>query len=629
MKLKNIKCLLAAAVLCVTGCSGFLDEQSYSKRVQNQFYRNVEELEAGLLGVYAKTHVLFEGSGFIITNVGTDELYAVNASSAAGIADRYQFPADHPSTTNWYKNHYDVIEAANIIIDVAPKVPDISEEDMNRAVAEAKVIRAWCYFRLVQTFGPLVLNLTPTNDVNFRLERKPIQEVYDVIIDDLKFASSEGVLTKDVVTGRINSYVAKGLLAKVYLTLATSMKRNPQPVPEYSTLTYDTQKLLSDSKALCDEIIKYGPYSLQKKYGSIFMLNNKNNSESLWEIQFSSQPGLGSGWSKNFGVQQSGNNAAASVSCVVGNSQYAPLPSFYRSFKLGDTRRTWSIADYRVAYSKSGEVERINSIEGESIDDLGELTCDLNCDDEYLLNASLLSTPATRLRVSKYRWSYGDDPDHFYLETMEFESKNAPNNVIVLRYADILLMRVETDILLNGTADAESVGYMNMLVERARGWNDATNDFYTYDEMKDMVFEKYRQLVADAQTKFDEAQAAYDEEPTDDNLEQLNRAKENLEYAQTELDAKGGRLLEDYDASTLTYDEVLAQRGYELCFEFHRWFDLCRTGRLKSAIDGRIINALTAPKFDLRPDVHYLLPIPTYELDLAEDKTLFYQNYGY
>lgn len=241
----------------------------------------------------------------------------------------------------------------------------------------------------------------------------------------------------------------------------------------------------------------------------------------------------------------------------------------------------------------------------------------------------MLSTSATRLRVSKYRWSYGNDPDNFYLETMEFESTNAPNNVIVLRYADILLMRIETDILLNGTADAKSVEYMNKLIERARGWNEETNSFNTYEEMKANVFAKYEALVDEAQTKVDEAQAAYDQKPNDTNKDALEKAKENLEYAKTELEAKGDRLLEDYDAATLTYDELMAQRGYELCFEFHRWFDLCRTGRLESAIGSRVINVLTAPKFEFKHDVHYLLPIPTYELDLAEDKELFHQNYGY
>lgn len=629
MKLKNIKYLLIAAVFCMTGCAGYLEEQSYSKRVQNQFYDTTEELEAGLLGVYAKTHVLFEGPGFIITNVGTDELYAVNPSSNAGIADRYQFPADHPTTTNWYKNHYDVIEAANIIIDVAPKVSDISEADMNRVIAEAKVIRAWCYFRLVQTFGPLVLNLSPTRDINFKLERKSVQDVYDAIIDDLKFATKDGVLSKDVVPGHINYYVAEGILAKVYLTLATSMKRNPQPLSAYNELNYDTRNLLTEAKKLCDDIIETGPYKLQNKYGSIFMLNNKNNSESLWEIQYSSQPGMGSGWSKNFGVQQSGNSNAASVSCMVGNSTYAPLPSFYRSFKLGDTRRTWSIADYRIAYAKSGEVERINPVNGEPIDDAGVLTCDLNCDDPDLLEASMMSTPATRLRVSKYRWSYGNDPDNFYLETMEFESKNAPNNIIVLRLADVMLMSIEADILLNGIASSTSVDLMNQIIARARGWNDATNAYNTYDEMKALVFAPYEQLVADAQIKVDEAQAAYDTEPTEANRSALEIATENLEYAETELEAKQYRLLEDYTASTLTYDEVLKQRGFELCFEFHRWFDLCRTGQLKNAIDNRKINELSAPKFNFRPEVHYLLPLPVYELDLAEDKDLFYQNYGY
>lgn len=622
MKPRDIKRIFAPAVISVTlllgACGDFLDETSESQRVMNKFYKTTEELEAGLLGVYATAKIVYEGAALGIANVGTDEVYAINASSNMGVADRYLYPASHNTVTQWYQRHFRIIQAANLVIAYAPKVPNIAEKDMNRVIGEAKVIRAWCYFRLVQTFGPVPVELEETTDISFRIRRNPIGEVYAAIIDDLKFAAADGVLTENLTTGHINRWVAKGMLAKVFLTLGTSMTRDPQPLPEYDRLDYDPAELFGECLSLCDEIIASGRYSLCPNYGDIFLLGKKNGPESMWELQYSSTPGLGSNWSKQFGVQQTGNSNAATMSCLVGSSSFAPPPSFYRYFKLGDSRRTWSIADYRVRYDTStGEPLDLAYLRDESISDATSETFNIDTDDPDSLQRSMISIPGNRLRVSKYRWGYGADPSLYWAERLAFEATNCPTNVIVLRYADILLMRIEADMLRNqGVAGDESLKIMNeQLVARARGWNAAAGRYNTEEEMKE-------QVLADARKWLDAATAAYETKPTEATEAALAAARAN--YA-----AKEARCLVDYTAQTLTYDELLTQRACELCFEFHRWYDLCRTGRLHRLAPARVVNPNSIPAINFNFDVNYLMPIPTYELDLAEDKTLFYQNYGY
>ena len=622
MKIREIKLMFVPVVLSVAlslgACADFLEETSESKRVMNNFYKTTEELEAGLLGVYATAKIVYEGAALGVANVGTDEVYAINASSNMGVADRYLYPASHNTVTQWYQRHFKIIQTANIIIDYAPKVPNIAEKDMNRIIGEAKVIRAWCYFRLVQTFGPVPVELKETTDISFRIRRNPIGEVYAAIIDDLKFAAGEGILPENITTGHVNRWVAKGMLAKVYLTLGTSMNRNPQPVPEYDELEYDPAELFGECLTLCDEIIASEKYSLCQTYGDIFLLGKKNGQESMWELQFSSSPGLGSNWSKQFGVQQTGNANAATVSCLVGSSSFAPPPSFYRYFKLGDSRRIWSIADYRVRYDTStGDPLDLAYLKDESISDVTDETFNIDTDDPDSLKRSMISIPGGRLRVSKYRWGYGADPSMYWAETLSFESTNCPNNVIVLRYADILLMRIEADMLRNqGTAGSESLKIMNeQLLARARGWNAAANRYYTVEEMKE-------QALADARKWLDVATANHEKNPTAEMEAELAEARANFA-------AKEARCLVDYTAATLTYDELLTQRACELCFEFHRWFDLCRTGRLHTLAPARVVNPNSIPVINFNFEVNYLMPIPTYELDLAEDKSLFYQNYGY
>ncbi len=462
------------------------------------------------------------------------------------------------------------------------------------------------------------MELKETTDIDFRIRRNPIGEVYAAIIDDLTSAAGEGILPENLTTGHINRWVAKGILAKVYLTLGTSMNRNPQPVAGYDDLEYVPEELFGACRTLCDEIIASGKYALCQIYGDIFLLGKKNGPESMWELQFSSSPGLGSNWSKQFGVQQTGESNASTVSCMVGSSSFAPPPSFYRYFKLGDSRRTWSIADYRVRYDTStGNPLDLAYLSEESISDATDETFNIDTDDPDSLQRSMISIPGGRMRVSKYRWGYGSDPSMYWAETLSFESTNCPNNVIVLRYADILLMRIEADMLCNsGVAGSESLKIMNnQLLARARGWNAEANRYYTVEEMKTSA-------LADARQWLDAATAGHDAKPTADT-------EANLAAARANFAAKEARCLVDYTAETLTYDELLTQRACELCFEFHRWFDLCRTGRLHTLAPARVVNPNSIPVINFNFEVNYLMPIPTYELDLAADKSLFYQNYGY
>ena len=619
MKKINIPTIVALLTgLILSSCTKWLEEESLSQHVMRDFYKTLPELEAGLLGLYADIRSHYNSGAYMVTVAGTDEIYATNPQNNTGVVDRHSYSASNANTTTWYRMNFRTIQRANIVINHAPNVPDISTEDMNRVIGEARAIRAWCYFRLVQTFGPVPLELTETESFNFLLKRNSIQEVYQAIIDDLTFAMTDGVLTTEHDPIHINHWTAKGLLAKVYLTLGTSILRRPQPIPEYRDLPWTPDDVLTHCKELCDDIIENGKYELVDVYGDIFTINKKNGKESLWEIQYSSEPEMGGNWSKQLGVGTINGRNSFTSNGMIGQTFYKPIPGFYRMFKLGDIRRDWSIATYRiVCNSNTGDPESIRFISSETIGSTNEIM-DLDTDDPDLLMRILQSGTAREMGISKYRWGQGADPAQYWAETINYAYDNTPNNIIVLRYADILLMRIEADLLINnGTVSEKSLDLMNnQLLARARGWNTAYNRWNTETEMQEIVLAPY-------QVALDEARKAFENDPSNPELEAA------LTAAQQSYDAKRARTLVNYTTTTLTYEELLSQRACELCFEFHRWFDLVRTGTLHTLVPQRIVDPSFIPPVQLSIDRNYLLPIPTYELDLASDKALFYQNPGY
>ena len=86
-------------------------------------------------------------------------------------------------------------------------------------VGEAKFLRALSYFKLVQVFGDVVINLsdTPSTSDTSILVRQPVANVYnDVIIPDLQDAIA-ALDNSGVSSGRATQIAAQGLLGKVYV----------------------------------------------------------------------------------------------------------------------------------------------------------------------------------------------------------------------------------------------------------------------------------------------------------------------------------------------------------------------------------------------------------------------------
>lgn len=127
---------------------------------------------------------------------------------------------------------YEAIRVCNTFLENAHLVPDLPAWEREQWIAEAKVLKAYYHFALVQMYGPVPIvreNLPVDADVfAVKVEREPVDECFAYIVELLDEACEGDMLPTFVLDpasdyGRITKPIAKSLKAKVLVTAASPL----------------------------------------------------------------------------------------------------------------------------------------------------------------------------------------------------------------------------------------------------------------------------------------------------------------------------------------------------------------------------------------------------------------------
>lgn len=329
--------LLLTVLSTLISCEKMLEESPKSIISPNVFFTTEAQCIQATNGVYSSLTTIFgDESLWALTFSGTD-LFLFNGGSATIKSYQdYTFSASAsaPSYTTWNRC-YEGIKNANMVISKVEKSP-IDPSAKLRLIGEAKYLRALYYYLLTNVFGdvPLWTNELDVSEIS-KLSRTPLNEVRTQIINDL-LAAEKGLswTVTAANVGRVTKGAALGLLAKVYLF----------------------NKEWKNAADIAERIVKEGPYVLLN-YDEIFSETNKNknNKESVFEIQYSRNSATGQNFIVNhfytwFFPTRDGTTATyAGVN--FGTTDLESYPEFYPTTKLanlyepGDKRKDFVIAN--------------------------------------------------------------------------------------------------------------------------------------------------------------------------------------------------------------------------------------------------------------------------------------------
>jgi starch-binding outer membrane protein, SusD/RagB family len=200
--------------LFTSNCKKVLEEHPEAGLVPTYFNSSAGVL-AGITGVYNDIRSYYGTEGFSATMVaGTDEHLA--GASASGI-QFYTYNGLNSNNTGWGTQYTD-INTLNGVIQFAEAVTDTTIR--KQYVAQAKFLRAFNYFYLVQTFGDVPLHVTFITVPSQADSRQPVADVYAQIIKDFTDAANDlpNQPTAPFLGKAATKPVALYYLAKAYLT---------------------------------------------------------------------------------------------------------------------------------------------------------------------------------------------------------------------------------------------------------------------------------------------------------------------------------------------------------------------------------------------------------------------------
>lgn len=263
-RLKKISFVLFATLVLVGCGDSFLNVESRE---------NVEEADSDItytpndfvIGVYGS----FTDFTYAFSWLGVSEIISDNANKGSSpsdtgtdkhLLDNFTFSSTTPSIeavwTEWYKT----IGRASYAISYAQEFEMTDEALRSRLIAEARFLRALCYFNLVRFFGDV-----PIQEQSLTV-RAPKEEVFNYIIADFEYAAAnlpaKGEYPIDEL-GRATSGAANAYLSKVYLVMEN----------------------WSQAVNHADMVINSGEYDLSQPYETIWREEGENGAGSIFEIQ--------------------------------------------------------------------------------------------------------------------------------------------------------------------------------------------------------------------------------------------------------------------------------------------------------------------------------------------------------
>ncbi len=452
MKLFNLKYSIAICLLIIfSSCEKQLDQVNPNAQTSSSYWKTETDALAGVNACY---QMLMEDGGYmrftpILLNIQGDDVRSNSPWTAISNVGKFQLGTADPAGYAWtFDEYYQGIFRCNQVLAYVPTI-SMDENLKNRILGQAYFLRGLYYFHLVDMFGSVPLptgiaETLPQSSVADGWERVKADFKSAVDLLPVKYSTTGGIDANDL--GRATKGAAMAYLGKAYLF----------------------NKNFDSAAVQFKKVIDLGIYQLVPNYKDNFTEDDENNSESIFETQFSLTAG-------GPDLQWQG---------VPG-----PTWGFYsaRAITFGPPNFGWT--DVQPTQSVLDEFRQEKTVDGK---------IDPRCTVTILYNDTAdTHQPTTPMYQTTFQDAYASSPAYMadvYCKKYENMYGNKVNeydwksgiNERLMRYADVLLMYAECENELGDRATAAK--YIQMVRTRVNLPN-RQSEFagYTQEQLRDQI----------------------------------------------------------------------------------------------------------------------------------------------
>jgi hypothetical protein len=274
--MKNLQkiVLLIIVTLFSFSCDDLIEVAPTSVITAESFWKTENDAEGALVGMYAYLRNIANADLFYLGEARADVITL--GTVGEGGWSKYYYNSLNPDDAgpSW-QSFYTLINAANLIIKYVPDIDFTSGANKNNILAQAYTMRAWAYFTMTKTWGDLIIRTEPSEGFTAETtqkERIPQSEVFNLIKSDIEEALG---LFPNNNFPQYRSFWSKpatnALKADVYLWTGKRLQGGDA----------DIQVALNSLNE-----IESSDVELLQDYESVFDYSNKGNKEILMAVRF-------------------------------------------------------------------------------------------------------------------------------------------------------------------------------------------------------------------------------------------------------------------------------------------------------------------------------------------------------
>ena len=330
--------VLAAPVLLAGPACTDLSEVPVSSITPDNFFKTEGQVISALAGVYAQLRPTL-WSYYNLSQVSSDENIVPTRGQDwydNGVwleLDKHEWAANSPSGRDningaWIDIFVGVVRA-NALLENLEKVTVPNQAAL---VAEARTLRAFYYYQLMDLFGGVPL----VTDTELKTRpRNTRTQIFNFVESELKAARTALPTTRDAANyGRITRYAADAILASLYLNAGVFSKETGVSATAYNSCSGVQIGGVSACQlaiAHADSVLNSGRYQLAANWRSNFTADNSSSPENIFVVNMLNVPGLGT----NFLYRALHYNQLSPTPW----NGFATIAEVYNAFDANDQRR--------------------------------------------------------------------------------------------------------------------------------------------------------------------------------------------------------------------------------------------------------------------------------------------------